>query len=198
MMIMTAIIFGLIPMPAIYMLRRQGGLAAMPNGKMWRTRFGALKVVAAQLALSYTFLGFSLAVCRGALAHLFSRALVFDATIADDIGQLPRRTHLMTQPMRQAARDALVLFALAGALAVWNVYLGPSNGPVGVAIVWRFHLVWFMPLAVVALSPWVFHPYVITGRDLPRRLRTARRPEETSHLAPHTPEWAAARRRGAA
>jgi hypothetical protein len=99
--------------------------------------------------------------------------------------------------MRKAGRDALALLGIAAALAVWN-YLSPTGGPGEDPIDWRFHLVWFVPIAVVALSPWVFHPYVVTGRDLPRRPRPAKRPEDSSHLAAPTPEWAAARRRGAA
>jgi hypothetical protein len=169
----------------------------MPNGKAWRTRFAVFKVVGAQLALSYTFLGFSIAVCRGALAYLFSRPLVFDATAADDIGQLSRRTHLMAAPMRKAGRDALALFGIGAALAVWN-YVYPTGAAGHDPMDWRFHLVWFMPLAVVALSPWIFHPYVVTGRDLPRRARTAKRSEEPPHVAAPTHEWAATRRRGAA
>ncbi len=201
MMVMTAVIFGIIPMPAIYMLRRRGGLAAMSGGgKIWGSRFAFLKAITVQFALSYTFLGFSIAVCRGAFAHLFNRALVFDATAADDLGQLSRRAHLTAPPMRQAGRDALALIAICGALILWNFYVTPSSAVADGVMDWRFHLVWFVPLAVVALSPWVFHPYIVTGRDLPRRPRTPKLPEEAPRIAvaTPTPEWAAASRRGAA
>ena len=76
MMAMSAVVFGLVPLPAVLMLRR-GRLRTLPAGRIWRTRFGLWKAIAAQLALSAAFLGFSVAVLRGALAHLFDRPLVF-------------------------------------------------------------------------------------------------------------------------
>ncbi len=45
MMVMTIVVFGLVPLPAIYLLRRRGGLAAMPGSRMWASRLGALKAV---------------------------------------------------------------------------------------------------------------------------------------------------------
>jgi hypothetical protein len=198
MMLMTAIVFGLVPMPAIYLLRRRGGLANMPAGRAW-ARFGVPKAIAAQFALSYAFLGMSLAVGRGALAHLFNQPLVFAATNADDIGRMARRAHLREEPMRQAARDAIVLLLLAAGLATWRLYFDPVQTVSETAIDWRYHLVWLVPLVVVAIAPWMFHPYIVGGRDLPkRRARPAVHDDVTPHLAPRTTEWAAARRRGAA
>jgi hypothetical protein len=187
-------------MPAIYMLRRRGGLAGMPAGRVWSTRFAFLKAVGAQIALSYTFLGTSLAVIRGCVAHLSNRPLVFSETNADDIGRQSRRAHLLEPAMRRAARDALALLTLCAGLAVWRIYLDPTYGVGKEAVDWRFHLVWMMPLVVVALSPWIFHPYVVGGRDLPhRRPRpAAARVAGAPRLAPESPEWTAARRRGAA
>lgn len=198
-MLMTTVVFGLLPLPAIYLLRRRGGLAAMPGGRIWGTRFGAGKAVAAQFTLSYTFLGTSLAVTRGALAHLFNRPLVFAETNADDIGRLPRRAHLGAASMRHAARDALVLLFLAAALGIWRIYIDPSYGVGPVAVDWRFHLVWLTPLVITALSPWAFHPYIVGGRDLPRRRPSpTMRPGEASCMAQESHEWAATGRRGAA
>ncbi len=198
-MIMSLLIFGLVPLPAVFMLRRRGALASMPAGRAWSTRFGSLKAVAAQLALSYTFIGVSLAVTRGALAHLFNRAIVFGETNADDLGRLSRRSHLLATPMRQATKDAVLLMAVAAALAIWRIYLDPAASDPETAIDWRFHLVWLAPLAVVAFSPWVFHPYLVTGRDLPQRRARASHPASVvAPVAPPPPEWAAARRRGAA
>ncbi len=197
MMVMTVIVFGIVPMPAIYMLRRRGGLADMPEGGVWASRLGPLKAIGAQLALSYTFLGMSLAVSRGAIAHLFSRALVFAETNADDLGQTSRRAHLTAPAMRQAARDALMLTAIAAALFAYRMVIDPSDPAAKNWIDWRFHLVWLIPLAVVAFSPWIFHPYIVGGRDLPpRRSRTPQ--PAAAPLATENPEWAAARRRGAA
>jgi hypothetical protein len=197
--IMSLIIFGLVPLPAVFMLRRRGALAAMPAGGVWSTRSGTLKAAAAQLALSYTFIGVSLAVIRGALAHLFNRPIVFGETNADDLGRSSRRSHLLAQPMRHAAKDALLLMTIAAVLAFWRIYLDPDASVPTTAIDWRFHLVWLAPLFVVAFSPWIFHPYLVTGRDLPqRRSRVATPTGETPDLVPEPPEWAATRRRGAA
>lgn len=198
MMIMTVIVFGLVPMPAIYLLRRRGGLYDMPGGGVWASRLGPLKALGAQLALSYTFLGMSLAVSRGAFAHLFSRALVFAETNADDLGQTSRRKHLMAPAMRQATRDAVVLIAIAAALFAYRMVVDPSDPAEKGWIDWRFHLVWLTPLAVVAFSPWIFHPYIVGGRDLPQRRRAQQAAPAVAPLAAESPEWAAARRRGAA
>lgn len=198
-MVMSLIIFGLVPIPAVFMLRRRGALAAMPAAGAWASRFGPLKAAGAQLALSYTFIGMSLAVTRGALAHLFNLAIVFGETNTDDLGRSSRRSHLLAAPMRQATKDALLLMTIAAALAIWRIYLDPEAYVPTTALDWRYHLVWLAPLAVVAFSPWIFHPYLVTGRDLPqRRPRVVKPAEEAPRLVPESPEWAAARRRGAA
>jgi hypothetical protein len=145
------------------------------------------------------FLGMSIAVSRGALAHLFSRALVFAETNADDLGQTSRRSHLLAPAMRQAARDAIVLVAIGATLFAYRMYVDPSDSTAKDAMDWRFHLVWLIPLAIVAFSPWIFHPYIVGGRDLPpRRSRTPQSAPAQAPIAAEPPEWAAARRRGAA
>ena len=58
---------------------------------------------------------------------------------------------------------------IAAVLAIWRIYLDPDASVPTTAIDWRFHLVWLAPLFVVAFSPWIFHPYLVTGRDLPQR-----------------------------
>jgi hypothetical protein len=199
MMIMTLIVFGIVPMPAIYMLRRRGGLANMTGGTVWASHVGPLKAIAAQFALSYTFLGMSLAVSRGALAHLFNRPLVFAETNSDNLGQTSRKAHLLSPPMRKAARDAFALIAIAAVLALYRFVVDPADPTAKGAIDFRFHLVWLVPLVIVAVSPWVFHPYIVGGRDLPpRRSRTPKPAPAVAHIPADTPDWAAARRRGAA
>jgi len=122
---------------------------------------------------------------------------VFAETNADDLGQISRRTHLLTPAMRNATRDAVVLLAIAAALVGYHMYVDPEAGAKG-AIDFRFHLVWLMPLVVVAFAPWMFHPYIVGGRDLPRRSRAPKPTAALTHLATQTPEWAAERRQGAA
>jgi hypothetical protein len=199
MMIMTVIVFGILPMPAIYLLRRRGGLAAMPGAGVWRSRGAVLKAIGSQLALSYTFIGMSIAVSRGALAHLFNRPLVFAETNADDLGQTSRRTHLTAPAMRQATRDAIAMCAIAAALVLYRLFVDPADPTAKGFIDFRFHLVWLVPIAVVAFSPWAFHPYIVGGRDLPTRRARARKPAPAvAHIAADTAEWTAMRRRGAA
>jgi hypothetical protein len=196
MALLSFLIFGLVPTPAIYLLRRRGALAVMPAGRVWTTRFGACKAIASQIALSFMFVGTSIAITRGALAYLFNRSIVFSATNTDDIGRASRLAHLRESSMRGAARDALALLSLGAALAVWRVYIDPTYS-VGPEFDSRFHLVWLIPLVITALCPWVFHPYFVAGRDLPRRrssqpLRAAEAPRIV------TAEETATGRRGAA
>ena len=199
MFVMTLFIFGVLPIPALYMLRRRGALASMPGGRVWASRLSPLKAIVAQLALSYTFLGMSLAVTRGALAHLFNRALVFTETNADDLGQTSRRSHLLAPAMRQAARDGIVLVAIGAALLIYRLHVDPAVGTAKYAIDWRYHLVWLHPLVVVALAPLIFNPYIVGGRDLrPRRSGKSRSAPAAPRIAAESPEWAAARRQGAA
>lgn len=200
MMIMTMIVFGLIPMPAIYLLRRRGGLTSMPGGHVWASGLGTLKAIGAQFALSYTFLGTSLAVTRGAFAHLFNRPIVFAATNSDDLGRQSRREHIREASMQHATRDAVAMLALCAALAFWRIAVFPELSADPHPIDWRFNLVWMIPLLVTAFAPWIFHPYIVAGRDLPRRrTRAPIRTDPTPQLAPQeTRTWAAARRRGAA
>jgi Glycosyl transferase family group 2 len=197
MALLSFLIFGLVPTPAIYLLRRRGGLAAMPAGRAWATRFGAGKAIASQIALSYMFVGTSIAITRGALAYLFNRPLVFSATNTDDIGRSSRLAHLREASMRGAARDALVLLSFCAALAVWRIYINPTYG-VGEGFDWRFHLVWSIPLVVTALCPWVFHPYFVSGRDMPKRRSTRSVAAGAPRIASRSADRAATRRRGAA
>ena len=200
MMLMTVIVFGVVPMPAIYLLRRRGGLTSMPGGHVWASGLGALKAIGAQFALSYTFLGTSLAVTRGAFAHLFNRPIVFAATNSDDLGRQSRREHIQEASMRHATRDAVAMLLLCAALAFWRIAVFPELSADPRPIDWRFNLVWMIPLLVTAFAPWIFHPYIVGGRDLPRRrTRAPIRTDPTPQLAPHeTRTWAAPRRRGAA
>jgi hypothetical protein len=170
----------------------------MPAGRVWASRLSPLKACGAQLALSYVFLGMSLAVTRGALAHIFNRPLVFAETNADDLGQTSRRSHLLAPAMRQAARDAILLLAIGAALFIYHLSVDPAVGTAKHAIDWRYHFVWLHALVVVALAPLIFHPYIVGGRDLrPRRSRTSRS-AAAARIAAESPEWAAARRQGAA
>jgi hypothetical protein len=141
----------------------------------------------------------SLAVTRGAFAHLFNRALVFMETNADDLGQTSRRSHLRAPAMRQAGRDALALVAIAAAIFFYRLQVDPAVGTAMDAIDWRFHFVWMHPLIVVALAPLLFHPYIMGGRDLrPRRPRAPRAVPAATDSGRESPEWAATRRQGAA
>jgi cellulose synthase/poly-beta-1,6-N-acetylglucosamine synthase-like glycosyltransferase len=169
-------IFSIVSLPAIYLLRRRGGLDAMPVNHIWRTRFGAWKAVFLQFSLGISFIGCSLAVMRGALAYLFNRPLVFAETSVDALGQISRGAHLRSGAMKSAARDAVLLFGIGAVLAVWQVYLYSLPLPVGAApLDWRYHAVWLYPLALNAVAPFVFHPYLIGGPDLPQWLAQRRR-----------------------
>jgi cellulose synthase/poly-beta-1,6-N-acetylglucosamine synthase-like glycosyltransferase len=192
-------IFSVVTIPAIYLLRRRGGLAAMPANRIWRSRFGAWKAVFLQFLVGISFIGCSLAVMSGALAHLFNRPLVFAETSVDELGQLSRRAHLRNGAMRQAARDAALLFAIGTVLAAWQFYLNSLPLPVGAEpLDWRYHAVWLYPLVLTAIAPFVFHPYLIGGPDLPRWL--AQRRERGASHPPVVPkihnEQAASRRQG--
>jgi cellulose synthase/poly-beta-1,6-N-acetylglucosamine synthase-like glycosyltransferase len=191
-------IFSLVSIPAIYMLRRRGGLHAMPANRVWRTRFGAWKAAFLQFALGISFIGYSLAVTGGVLAHLFNRPLVFAETSVDTLGQLSRRAHLRSSAMRRAARDAALLFGIAALLVAWQFYLYSLPLPVGAKpLDWRYHAVWLYPLVWTAVAPFILHPYLIGGPDLPRWL-AQRRGRGASHSpsAPKIHEQTAARRRG--
>ena len=102
--------------------------------------------------------------------------------------------------MRHATRDAVAMLLLCAALAFWRIAVFPELSADPRPIDWRFNLVWMIPLLVTAFAPWIFHPYIVGGRDLPRRrTRAPIRTDPTPQLAPHeTRTWAAPRRRGAA
>jgi hypothetical protein len=101
--------------------------------------------------------------------------------------------------MRQAGRDALALLSVCAVLAGWRLYLDPSYGVDPKDFDWRFHLVWLSPLLVAALAPWIFHPYVVGGRDLPRRRsQQSLRAGGAPRMALESREQAVAHRRGAA
>jgi hypothetical protein len=173
--------------PAIYLLRRRGGLEAMPANHVWRTRFGAWKALVLQFALGISFIGCSVAVMSGALAYLFNRPLVFAETSVDSIGQLSRRAHLRSAGMRKAARDAAVLLAICAALALWQFHLYSLPTSLGIEPPdWRYHFVWIYPLLLNAVAPFIFHPYLIGGPDVPRWL-AERRKLGASH-SPVAPE----------
>jgi cellulose synthase/poly-beta-1,6-N-acetylglucosamine synthase-like glycosyltransferase len=174
--VISIAIFNVVTFPAIYLLRRRGGMEAMPHNRMWRGRFGAWKAFVLQLALGISFIGYSLAVLRGALAHLLNRPLVFAETSVDALGQLSRRAHLRSGAMREAARDAVLLFVTAVLLVAWQFHLYSLPLPVGgEALDWRYHIVWLYPLVLVAAAPFAFHPYLVGGPDLPQWLAQRRR-----------------------
>jgi hypothetical protein len=179
-------IFSVVTIPAIYLLRRRGALAAMPANRIWRSRFGAWKAVFLQFSLGISFIGCSLAVMRGALAYIFNRPLVFAETSVDELGQLSRLEHLRSGAMKNAARDAALIFALGAVLAAWQFYLNSLPLPAGAEpLDWRYHAVWLYPLVLTAVAPFVFHPYLIGGPDLPRWL--AKRRERLASHAPVVP-----------
>src|SRR5690606_36843370 len=120
---------------------------------------------------------------KGALSYLFNRPLVFAETSVDELGQLSRLVHLRSGALQSAARDAALLLGIGAALAAWSVYLHslplpPDAEPLD----WRYHAVWLYPLVLTAVAPFVFHPYLIGGPDLPRGL--ARRRRRASSHAP--------------
>jgi cellulose synthase/poly-beta-1,6-N-acetylglucosamine synthase-like glycosyltransferase len=191
-------VFNIASIPAIYMLRGRGGLKAMPANRIWRSRYGAWKAVFLHFTLGISFIGYSIAVMSGGLAHLFNRPLVFAETSIDALGQLSRRAHLRSGAMRKAARDAALLFVLCAALVAWQVYLYSLPLPVGAKpLDWRYQAVWLYPLALSAVAPFIFHPYLVGGPDLPRWLaRRRRRGASHSPSVPKIHEQTASRREG--
>ncbi len=199
MVLISLVIFSIISIPAIYLLRRRGGLAGMPANRIWRSRLGAWKAVLLQIPLGITFIGYSLAVMSGALAHLFNRPLVFAETSVDELGQLSRRAHLRNGAMKNAARNAGVLFVICALLVGWQIYLYSLPLPGGAEpLDWRYQAVWLFPLVLTAIAPFVFHPYLIGGPDLPRWL--AQRRDRGASPPPLVPaihnEQVASRRQG--
>jgi cellulose synthase/poly-beta-1,6-N-acetylglucosamine synthase-like glycosyltransferase len=193
-------IFSLIPIPAIYLLRRRGGLAAMPANHVWRTRFGAWKATVLQFSLGISFIGCSLAVMGGALAQIFNRPLVFAETSVDALGQASRRAHLRSPAMRKAVRDAAIMVGIGAVLALWQVYLnsGPPDPKVE-PLDWRYHAVWLYPLFLQAIAPFLFHPYLVGGPDITRRLARRRKSGASeAPIAPKIRKKTALSRRGAA
>ena len=169
-------LFGIVSIPAMYMLRRQGNLKTLQAGRIWRPPFGGFKATFLQFMLGFSFIGCSLAVLSGALAHLFNRPIVFGATSMDALGELTRRQHLRSSDMRKAVRDAALLIAICTVLILWQVYLASLPRVPGTeSMDWRFHAVWIYPLALTAIAPFIFHPYLMGGPDLPWWLARRRR-----------------------
>jgi cellulose synthase/poly-beta-1,6-N-acetylglucosamine synthase-like glycosyltransferase len=165
--LMSLAIFS-IAIPTNYVLRRRGGLKAMSANRVWRGPLGAWKAAFLQFTLGLSFIGYSVAVLSGALAYIFNRPLVFAATNVDSLGELSRRAHLRSPDMRKAARDAAIIFGLCAVLMVWQIFLSSWRGSTGaVHVDWRFNFVWLYPLLLTALAPFIFHPYLIGGPDLP-------------------------------
>jgi cellulose synthase/poly-beta-1,6-N-acetylglucosamine synthase-like glycosyltransferase len=174
--LLSLAVFSIVSLPAIYLLRRRGGMDAMPANRVWRSRYGAWKAVLLQFSLGISFIGYSMAVMSGALAHIFNRPLVFAETSSDSLGQLPRRAHLRSGAMRKAARDAALLLAVCGVLVAWQVYLYSLPLPMGgKPLDWRYHAVWIYPMLLTAVAPFIYHPYLIGGPDLPGWLAQRRR-----------------------
>jgi cellulose synthase/poly-beta-1,6-N-acetylglucosamine synthase-like glycosyltransferase len=165
--LMSLAIFS-IAIPTNYVLRRRGGLKTMSANRVWRGPLGAWKAAFLQFTLGLSFIGYSVAVLSGALAYLFNRPLVFAATNVDSLGELSRRAHLRSPDMRKAARDAAIIFGLCALLMGWQIFLNSLRGSSGAAqLDWRFNFVWLYPLLLTALAPFIFHPYLIGGPDLP-------------------------------
>jgi hypothetical protein len=102
--------------------------------------------------------------------------MVFGATSVDALGELPRSAHLRSADMRKAARDAAWLIALCVLLVAWQFYLYSLPLPYGdLPVNWRYHAVWLLPLLLTAISPFIFHPYLMGGPDLPWWLAERRR-----------------------
>jgi hypothetical protein len=101
--------------------------------------------------------------------------------------------------MRKAARDAALLFALCALLIAWQVYLYSLPLPVGATpLDWRFQAVWLYPLVLTAVAPFIFHPYLIGGPDLPRWLAQRRKlGANPSPGVPIIPDQSASSREGA-
>jgi cellulose synthase/poly-beta-1,6-N-acetylglucosamine synthase-like glycosyltransferase len=187
-----------VALPAIYLLRRRGGLASMQANHVWRSRFGGWKAVFLQFSLGISFIGCSLAVMSGALAYLFNRPLVFAETSVDALGQLSRRDHLLSGAMRKAGRDAGLLFSIVAVLAAWQFYLYSLPPAAGTALLdWRYHLVWVYPLALNAFAPFIFHPYLVGGPDLQWLAHRRRRAVSHAPAAPITHKPAARRKQAA-
>jgi cellulose synthase/poly-beta-1,6-N-acetylglucosamine synthase-like glycosyltransferase len=191
-------LFGIVSIPAMYMLRR-GNLKNLPANRLWRTRFGGWKAALLQFLLGFSFIGCSLAVLSGALAHLFNRPIVFGATSVDALGELSRGAHLRSADMRKAGRDAALLLAICALLVAWQFYLASLPRQPGVEILdWRLHAVWIYPLALCAIAPFIFHPYLMGGPDLPWWLARRRRRDASNSLnslnAPEVHEQTASHR----
>ncbi|MBY0399708.1 glycosyltransferase family 2 protein, partial [Myxococcota bacterium] len=198
--LIASLTFTAVSLPAIYLLRRRGGLASMAANRVWRTPLGGLKATLAQIGIGVSFIGCSLAVMAGTVAHLFNRPLVFAETSVDTLGELPRSAHLRSSALRRAARDAGILIAIAAALVLWQVHLNSGPPPVGQEpLDWRLHLVWLYPILLNALGPFLFNPYLVGGPDLPRRISERRRRGAIAQpIVPKIRKQTALSRRGAA
>jgi cellulose synthase/poly-beta-1,6-N-acetylglucosamine synthase-like glycosyltransferase len=191
-------VFSIVSIPAIFLLRGRGGLIAMPANRVWRSRLGAWKAAFLQFSLGISFIGYSLAVLSGALAHVFNRPLVFSETSVDALGQLSRAAHLRSGAMRKAARDAALLFALCAGLAAWQFHLYSLPLHVGLKpLDWRYQLVWIYPLVLTAVAPFIFNSYLVGGPDLPAWLAQRRRLGAGHAAVPKIHEPTAPRREGA-
>jgi hypothetical protein len=174
--LLSLALFGIVSIPQMYMLRRRGNLKNLQANHIWRTQFGGWKAAFLQFMLGFSFIGCSLAVLSGALAHLFNRPIVFSATSVDELGAISRGAHLRSPDIRKSAREAAIIFVICAVLVVWQFYLASLPRPPGTeALDWRFHAVWIYPLALTAIAPFVFHPYLIGGPDLPQWLARRRK-----------------------
>ncbi len=174
--VLSFALFGIVSIPAMYMLRRRGNLKNLQANHIWRTRFGGWKAAFLQFMLGFSFIGCSVAVLSGALAHLFNRPIVFGATSVDALGEFSRGAHLRSPDMRKSARQAAIIFLICAVLVAWQFYLASLPRPPGVeALDWRLHAVWIYPLALTAIAPFIFHPYLMGGPDLPSWLARRRK-----------------------
>ena len=153
---------------------RSGGHACQPHLALAVRRVeGGLP---AALALGFSFIGYSLAVMRGALAHLFNRPLVFAETNADDLGPaLAARPSAQRRrcDRRRGTQRCCSPSAGAGGLAVLSQLVAAARGrrPLD----WRSHARVALPAGRrPPFAPFVFHPYLVGGPDLPQRLAQRR------------------------
>jgi hypothetical protein len=198
MMLMTVIVFGIMPIPSIYLLRRGGNLASCRRQDLG-VAYRPLKPSRAARAVLHLH------------RHVARRRAGVRSRISSTVRSSSRRPTRRSRersggvptsprrPMRQATRDAIAMMGITAALFLYRMYVDPTASPGKDAMDWRFHLVWILPLVVVAFLPVDLPPYIVGGRGPPTTsitdvaIRASRAPTEAE-----PPEWAAARRRGAA
>ena len=143
-------IFSIVPIPAIYLLRRRGGLAAMPANRIWRSRFGAVEG------------GLPAVLARDQLHRLLARRdergagppLQSPARLRRDQRRRPgpapaARPSAQRRDAHRRRGTQRCCSAIGAALVAWQFYLNSLPLPVGAEpLDWRYHAVWLYPLVV--------------------------------------------------